>query len=42
VLPAGVTAAAAIVEFYDTPNVIITRRGIREGVIVDSVRQSTP
>lgn len=41
VLPAGVTAAAAIVEFYDTPNVIITRRGIREGAIVDSVRQST-
>jgi exopolyphosphatase / guanosine-5'-triphosphate,3'-diphosphate pyrophosphatase len=42
VLPAGVTAAVAIVEYYDTPNVIITRRGIREGVIVDSVHQPTP
>ena len=39
VLPAGVTAAAAIVEFYDTRNVVITRRGIREGAIVDRGHQ---
>jgi exopolyphosphatase/guanosine-5'-triphosphate,3'-diphosphate pyrophosphatase len=39
VLPAGVTAAAAVVEFYGTEHITITRRGIREGAIVDNVRQ---
>jgi exopolyphosphatase / guanosine-5'-triphosphate,3'-diphosphate pyrophosphatase len=38
VLPAGVAAAAAIVDFYETEHTTITRRGIREGAIVDSVR----
>jgi exopolyphosphatase/pppGpp-phosphohydrolase len=40
VLPAGVAAVAAIVEFYSTERILITRRGIREGAIVDSVRQA--
>ena len=40
VLPAGVAAIAAVVEFYDTEHITITRRGIREGAIVDSVRQA--
>jgi exopolyphosphatase / guanosine-5'-triphosphate,3'-diphosphate pyrophosphatase len=38
VLPAGVTAAAAIIEFYDTQRVAITQRGIREGALVDSLQ----
>ncbi len=38
VLPAGITAAAAIVEYYSTPSVTITQRGIREGAIVDSLQ----
>jgi exopolyphosphatase / guanosine-5'-triphosphate,3'-diphosphate pyrophosphatase len=38
VLPAGVTAAAAIVEYYDTQRVTITQRGIREGALVDSLQ----
>lgn len=36
VLAAGVNAAAAIVQFYDTRSVVITRRGIREGTILDA------
>lgn len=40
VLPAGITAAAAIVDYYGTPVVAITQRGIREGAIVDSVQSA--
>lgn len=40
VLPAGITAAAAIVEYYGTPSVTITQRGIREGAIVDSLQRA--
>jgi exopolyphosphatase/guanosine-5'-triphosphate,3'-diphosphate pyrophosphatase len=37
VLPAGIAAAAAIVEYYRTPRVTITQRGIREGAIIESL-----
>lgn len=40
VLPAGVVAAATIVDFYGTERVMITLRGIREGAIVESVLQA--
>jgi exopolyphosphatase / guanosine-5'-triphosphate,3'-diphosphate pyrophosphatase len=38
VLSAGITAATAIVEYYGTPRITITQRGIREGAIVDSLQ----
>lgn len=40
VLPAGITAAATIVDFYGTEHVTITRHGIREGVIIDDCAES--
>ena len=40
VLPAGVAAAAAVVEYYQTPRISITQRGIREGALVDSLQGS--
>jgi exopolyphosphatase/pppGpp-phosphohydrolase len=39
ILLPGIKMLQAIVEFYQAPRVLVTRTGIREGVIIDSLRQ---
>jgi exopolyphosphatase/guanosine-5'-triphosphate,3'-diphosphate pyrophosphatase len=39
VLPAGIQALQAIARYYRPDAIVVTRQGIREGVIVDSLRR---
>jgi exopolyphosphatase/guanosine-5'-triphosphate,3'-diphosphate pyrophosphatase len=39
ILLPGIKMLQAIVDFYQAPRVLVTRTGIREGVIIDSMRQ---
>lgn len=40
VLPAGVCALQAIAAFYGIGDIVITQRGIREGIIIDHLREA--